>query len=326
MRPAIETIPLEAYARGVDSRSLGARLVPSLKYMFSTEVHTYAFSIAANVLLSFIPFAVLMLSFSRDVLHWQAGQDAIRMLLRDAIPNFRPDQTPTASLYSDFVVTTVGDVSRMRGARLFSLVMLAFTSTGVLLPLEVALNRIWGIKQNRSFLANQLVSYGLVLCSSFFAMLTVALTAINLGVINSTAGRMGWTGIAHGLTWVTIKLTTLPAIILIFFVIYHYLPNGKVPRRPVMLAAVFAGVVTEIAKHIFAWLLPWLNFYEVYGNGFSRSVTIVLQSYVAAMVMLVGAYFAAYGVVREPAAAVPGPTPSAPQPSADSSTHSASLP
>lgn len=326
MRPAAETIPLEAYARGVDSRSLRARLVPSLKYMFSTEVHTYAFSIAANVLLSFIPFAVLMLSFSRDVLHWQAGQEAIKVLLRDWFPNFRARPTDQRT-YSEFVVFTVEYVSSLRGARLFSLAMLVFTSTGVLLPLEVALNRIWGIARNRSFLANQLVSYALVLSCSLFAMLTVALTAINLGVINSTAGRMGWTSIANGLTWVTIKLTTLPAIVLIFFVIYYYLPNGKVPRRPVMLAAVFAGVVTEVAKHVFAWLLPWLNFYEVYGQGFSRSVTIVFQSYVAAMVMLLGAYFAAYGVVREPvAAAAQVPAPSAPQPSAESSAHSASLP
>ncbi len=58
-----ETIPLSSYPGEVARPALGARLVSTLRYVFSTEVHAYAFAIAANVLLSVIPFAVLMLTF-----------------------------------------------------------------------------------------------------------------------------------------------------------------------------------------------------------------------------------------------------------------------
>ena len=41
--------------------------------------------------------------------------------------------------------------------------MLLITSTGVFLPLEVALNDVWGVKEKRNYLQNQLVSLGLAL-------------------------------------------------------------------------------------------------------------------------------------------------------------------
>jgi len=308
MRQILKNVPFEAYSKGIDSRSLGARLVPSLKYAFSTEVHTYAFSIAANVLLSFIPFAVLLLTVSQNVFHSQALVEGIKALLKDTLPSNQ-----------DWIADRVLELAGSHKAQGISLAILLFTSTGVLLPLEVALNRIWRTGRNRSFLGNQVVSYGLVLCCSMFAMLSVALTAVNLSVIRATAGRMGWSGIEHSLAWITIKVTALPATVLILFVIYYYLPNAKVPWRPVLLAAVLAGVVTEIAKHIFIALLPWLNFREVYGP-FYVSVTLVFWAYIAGIMLLVGAYFGAYGAVRESepraaaaaAAAAPAAAPAQP--------------
>ena len=39
----------------------------TFRYWMQTEVHVYAFSVAANVLLSFFPFLIVMLFFSRRV-------------------------------------------------------------------------------------------------------------------------------------------------------------------------------------------------------------------------------------------------------------------
>ena len=39
------------------------------RYMTRTEVHTYAFSVAAQVILSLFPFIVLLLTISRSVFH-----------------------------------------------------------------------------------------------------------------------------------------------------------------------------------------------------------------------------------------------------------------
>ena len=40
-----------------------------ITYLLDSEVHTFAFSVAANAILSFIPFIVLLYTLSRSVFH-----------------------------------------------------------------------------------------------------------------------------------------------------------------------------------------------------------------------------------------------------------------
>ena len=53
---------------GITGR-LGHHGGSALRYLLQTEVHTYAFSVAANAILSFFPFIVLLLTLTRRVLH-----------------------------------------------------------------------------------------------------------------------------------------------------------------------------------------------------------------------------------------------------------------
>src|ERR1700676_3690948 len=59
----------------------------TFRYWMQTEVHVYAFSVAANVLLSFFPFLIVMLSLSRRVFGEQAAVGAIDLALRDYFPD-----------------------------------------------------------------------------------------------------------------------------------------------------------------------------------------------------------------------------------------------
>src|ERR1700732_4438464 len=64
-----------------------AGLAPTFRYWMQTEVHVYAFSVAANVLLSFYPFLIVMMSVSRLVFHNGATTiAAIQLALRDYFP------------------------------------------------------------------------------------------------------------------------------------------------------------------------------------------------------------------------------------------------
>ncbi len=69
------------------------------------------------------------------------------------------------------------------GVQLASVVMLLISSTGVFLPLEVALNRVWGVTRNRSYLMNQLVSLGLAAGIGTIALMSVAVTAAQQSVL-----------------------------------------------------------------------------------------------------------------------------------------------
>src|SRR5271167_3133165 len=140
---------------------------PTLRYLTQTEVHTYAFSVAANSLLSLCPLIVLLLTLVRRVFHSQQMYSVVLQLLRDFLPSNQ-----------DFVIRNLQFLASVRGrGQVLSLVMLFITSTGIFLPLEVALNSIWGFTKNRSYLMNALVSVGLASACGSLALLSIYLTA-----------------------------------------------------------------------------------------------------------------------------------------------------
>ena len=136
-------------------------------YLAQTEVHTYAFSVAANVILSLFPFIVLMLTLARHVFH----SPAMVAVIADEIRYFLPAG-------QDFVIRNMTILSRSQGGvQIASIVMLLISSTGVFIPLEVALNQVWGAGSNRSYLMNQLVSLGLAFAIGTLTLISISLTA-----------------------------------------------------------------------------------------------------------------------------------------------------
>ena len=252
----------------------------TLRYLMQTEVHTYAFSVAANSLLSFFPFIVLLLTVIHRVFHSPAMYNVVLELLRDYLPSNK-----------DFVIRNLQFLASVRGrGQVLSFVMLLITSTGIFLPLEVALNSIWGFKKNRSYLMNLIVSLGLAFACGCLAILSIALTAENLRMLGRFVNDQNFGFQLLG--FVLMKVSAILATIGIYFLIYWLLPNGKVPARAVLPAAIITGVVSEGAKYIYILVLPWLNFQEVYGP-FSVSVTLMFWSFWSGMLLLGGAYLSA---------------------------------
>jgi len=62
----------------------GAALV---NYLLDSEVHTYAFSVAANAILSFIPFIVLLYTIALSVLHSTAMADVVSDMIHYFFPS-----------------------------------------------------------------------------------------------------------------------------------------------------------------------------------------------------------------------------------------------
>jgi membrane protein len=254
------------------------RGLPTLHYLTKTEAHTFAFSVAANAILSFFPFMMLLMWLIRNVFHSQAMFNAVVELLRDHLPAGQ-----------DFVIKNLNALVKTRQrVKMASLIILLITSTGVFLPLEVAFNRIWGFAKNRSYLGNQIVSLMLAFACGILALASVALAAGNeAGLAFILRGDQNI--IFRAATFIALKILATTASIAIFFLIYWLLPNGKVKATSVMPAAVAMGVLWEVGKFLYIKTLPWLGFQEVYGPFF-LSVTLMFWAFLSGLMVLAGAH------------------------------------
>jgi YihY family inner membrane protein len=262
--------------------SLAERAKALVLYLAQTEVHTYAFSVAANVILSLFPFIVLMLTLARHVFH----SPAMVAVIADEIRYFLPAG-------QDFVIRNMTILSRSQGGvQIASIVMLLISSTGVFMPLEVALNQVWGAGRNRSYLMNQLVSLGLAFAIGTLTLISISLTAAQHSLLSflflGNTDNVVFAFLTHWL----LQITAAVISVLIFLLIYWVLPNRRLPIVAVVPAAVTTGLLWEVAKRIYIALLPWLDFRSVYGP-FSVSVSLMMWAFVSGLLMLAGAHYSA---------------------------------
>ena len=279
-------------------RMLRRRGLSTLHYLTKAEAHTFAFSVAANAILSFFPFMLLMMWLIRHVFHSQNMEDVVVLLLRDHLPAGQ-----------DFVIRNLNSlVTSRKGVKLASILILLITSTGVFLPLEVALNQIWGFAKNRSYLGNQLVSLALAFACGILAMASVGAATGNRTILRMMLLGHSDNAVFKVVTWVALKIFATLASVAIFFLIYWLLPHGKVRPKSVLPAAIAMGVLWEASKYVYIKFLPWLNFQEVYGP-FAISVTLMFWAFLSGLMLLAGAHLASEFAPQAPSPSL-SPSPS----------------
>jgi len=284
--PAVEVTPIAAPESPASrlllrpwKHMLMHRGWPTMQYLARTEAHTYAFSVAANAILSFFPFMVLLMWLIRNVFHSATMYNVVVDLLRDHLPAGQ-----------DFVIRNLQSLVKARQrVKMASVVILLITSTGVFVPLEVAFNRIWGFAKNRSYLGNQIISLALAFACGILALISIGMAAGNeLALTFMMRGNENI--VFRAATFVALKICATLASIAIFFLIYWLLPNGKIKARSVLPAAVAMGVLWEVGKVLYIKALPWLDFQEVYGQAFSISVALMFWAFISGLMLLAGAH------------------------------------
>ena len=239
--------PAESVSKRVEGgfRTYSELMISTVRYLMRTEVHTFAFSVAANAILSFFPFVMLVMLLVRRVFRSQAMYQVVVQLLRDYLPAGQ-----------EFVIRNLNAmVGARHQAQLASLVILLVTSTGIFLPLEVALNRIWGFPENRSYLGNQVISLGLAFWCGLMALLSVGMSAGNVELMEFILHGHA-TSLVRLVGFLTMKIFAIGASIAIFFLIYWLLPNGRVPARAVIPTALIMGLLFEALKYAYILALP----------------------------------------------------------------------
>jgi membrane protein len=261
--------------------AFGMSLVTSVRFLMQTEVHVYAFAVAVNILISFYPFLVAMILICRHVFHWQA---AIDMIIQTVASYFPGDFGFNPSVY-------LRPVSWQKNFNWLSLFLLFFTANGIFTPLEVAFNRVWGVKRNRSFLRNQIIGLGLIFICGVLVLVSVGLTTLNTHFLGSAfnskrAGPLAHMGALH--------LIAVLVTMLLIFLIYWLLPNAKDPVGRLLPSSAAVAILLQFSEYLNLLTWPWLRD-KLRANvpPFVQSVSIIFWAFIATLIILAGAEWAA---------------------------------
>ncbi|MEO8361679.1 MAG: YihY/virulence factor BrkB family protein [Vicinamibacteria bacterium] len=239
------------------------RPVALIRYLvLKTEVHAYCASLAFFAMVAFYPLSLLFISVSKYAFMSESAHTAVQELIRALYPTsqeFLLRNLEASSWQFGEAVTVQAGVWVLLGA------------AGVFIPLETALNGLWGFEAHRPYWRNQLVGFLLVLAGCGLALPAV------------------W-GLAAMERWPQV----LPAIALIYvsaalFLLYRFLPNGPVSSVWALPAAVLGTVALAAVQALFVWSLPYLALPESQGP-YHVSISFLLLAYFEAFAIFGAAF------------------------------------
>lgn len=170
--------------------------------------------------------------------------------------------------------------------------VLLWAGSWVFTVIERTICRVWNTKprkflHGRMMIIGMMAAIGTLLLASF--LITSGMVAVSAAAQRYPVGKH-WLMETFGSALWQFFLATLSLVltVLLFGLIYRFMPNAKVKVIEVAPGAVIAGVLWEAAKYAFAWMLPYFHYDLLYGS-IGAAVALLTWSYISSSIMFLGA-------------------------------------
>ncbi|HXY30739.1 MAG TPA: YihY/virulence factor BrkB family protein [Gemmatimonadaceae bacterium] len=244
-------------------------------------------AIAFNILLAAVPFVLLLLSGLGYLLHQSTAESSASLFA--FVDSLLP---PHAEGASSPVHRLLDDIVRARGSvGLVGAIAFVWFSTRLFGTLRSVLGEVFDIEVGRSVIAGKVFDIQITVLSTFLFAMYTALTAYlrlatshlvelsRVGMPSDVIGKLEY--------WIGTGVATA-FIVLMFFSIYKFLPNRHIRWQSAAIAAVFTGVLFELAKIAFTAYLSSFNPGSLYTGTLAAIVIVVLWVYYCAWIFVLG--------------------------------------
>jgi membrane protein len=177
-------------------------------------------------------------------------------------------------------------------ATAIGIVLALFGASGVFGQLQDALNTIWGVKPKpgggiMGFIRTRFLSFAMVGGVCFLLLVSLTIEAVLRGFSDYLKNVMPG---GHILALTLFLLFDLAVIVLLFAMIFRYLPDAKIGWRDVWVGATLTAVLFGLGKFVLGLYLGSGAAGSAYGAA-SSLITLLLWIYYAAQILLFGAEF-----------------------------------
>jgi membrane protein len=260
-------------------------LYRALTSFFDNDLVTSAAAATYFGVLVFFPALLLALSLTQRFFGDSFYHD-ILLRLRAFLPgsyDFVERNLEAISQVSTGILVAAFSVFLWAGSWIFSII-------------ERAMCRMWGTRPRR-FWHGRLITIGmiavigLVLMASLLA--TSGLIAVERVAENLPVKAAASVAALTSLVWQSVFVAlSLLLTISLFMLIYMIMPNAKVRLIEVLPGAIIAGILWEVAKYAFAWMIPYFHYDLLYGS-IGAGVALLTWGYISTLIMFFGAQLTA---------------------------------
>lgn len=268
---------------GVRNRSPWWQILSHTFHQFhENDLFTSAAAMSYFGLLTLFPALLILLALGNWI---TAGTELMSRLL----------QVFPAS--ADFLRNTVRSLSDVGPWVILScVVVLLWAGSWVFTVVERALNRIWQTSP-RTFLHGRAITLAMIGLVGLVLSASILLTSVLVWTEQfvSRLSPRQWTvllSISSAFWQLILAGASAMITIVIFLLVYRFMPNTKVYFHDALPGAVVGGLLWELAKYIFAWSLQYFHYDQIYGSV-GTVVAVLTWGYVSSLILLFGAQLTA---------------------------------
>ncbi len=237
-------------------------------------------SIAYHSLLAIFPLLLLLLGLSGLYIRRFELTGHLSVVLQRYLP-----------VRTDIIMQNLVGISHAYGRiGLLSFLLLLWSSSGVFVPLEKALNRAWGVTEQRPWWQSRLLALEMAFIAGCVILIATTFVGVEILFRRQLQAFLGpslhplGVFLYHLLT----AVSSFALALLLFVVLFARLPNRPMRLRHAFPGALLTAVLWETARWLFTIFLPFFNYRQVYGS-IGVMVTLMTWAYISSAVMLFGA-------------------------------------
>ena len=254
--------------------------VRTAKELSEDDVSHMAAGVAYYALFSIFPLLLGLIA----VMGFFLEPDQVEARVQDMTSGFLPG---SEQLVADNISAVIG----FRGALgVFSLLGLLWSGSAMFGALNRAINRAWDIHTDRPIYINK--PRQLLMAMSVGALFTISLSSAAVVRTSEDLERLDIPVLslfAHTAGQIALQVISLSLMIVIFLMIYKFMPNTKTYWKYVWPGAITGALLFELAKNLFiVYLGRWASYQNVYGS-IAPVIVLLLWAYVSSLILLFGA-------------------------------------
>ncbi len=240
-----------------------------------------ASGITFNILINLIPFIMLLLALVGTYLYNdQEVLNHIRAYFREVAPALDPKITKnlTDIIQNRQIVGVLGFIG------------LLWISTWVFGSLRIAFNIVFRVEKSRGMLPGIGIDLLMILLAGILLLVSMFLSSA-IAALQSFREQIP---VAIGPTVQWILKYVLPFILTfcMFFLIFKIIPHKRIHFKSALQAALFAGLLWELAKQLFTLYVVHIARYSIFYGSLNTLVFFVLWVYYSSTIVVLGGEFA----------------------------------
>jgi len=242
--------------------------------------------IAFSLLLSVIPFILIIFSVLGNIIDVTTVEDQVNTLIDALIP-----YTEASSYTKQFILSRIPEVIQYKTlAGYIGVFGLLFTSTWIFSSMRTILNKIFGVTDDKNALIALLRDFGMVLMLLIFVLLlTFILPMLNILIGAADKIKLLEPFQISDFSDLLLSVISLSLIYLLFFVSYYFIPYEKLGKRVPAVAAFWATLLWEMMRNIFGYYVyHFLSVNKVYG-AFVLMAVVIFWIFYSSVLFIIGA-------------------------------------